>query len=127
MRASPSALSIDCVVTTALEADLDLPKKTRSQLAMMRRNIELEARLIDDLLDVTRIAHGKFELRNEPVDVHAAIEHALGVSASDSNAKRVTVTKRFEAADHFCRGDAARLHEVFWNVLRNAVKFTPEG
>ncbi|HEX4641498.1 MAG TPA: PAS domain S-box protein, partial [Chthoniobacterales bacterium] len=114
------------MTATVLEADSTLPKKTRSQLAMMRRNIELEARLIDDLLDLTRIAHGKFEIRNEPVDVHAAIEHALGISASDLNAKRLTVTKRFEAADHFCRGDAARLHEVFWNVLRNAVKFTPE-
>lgn len=115
------------MTATSLEADSTIPKKLRPQLAMMRRNIELEARLIDDLLDVTRIAHGKLELRSEPVDVHAALEHALGISASELNAKKMTVTKKLDARDHFCRGDATRLHEVFWNILRNAVKFTPEG
>ena len=114
------------MTATSLEADSRIAPKVREQLAMMRRNIELEARLIDDLLDVTRIEHGKFELRAEPVDIHAAIEHALGISASELNAKSLTVTKRFDATDHFCRGDAARLHEVFWNILRNAVKFTAE-
>lgn len=115
------------MTATALEADSSLHAEVRDQLGMMRRNIELEAKLIDDLLDVSRIAHGKFELRDEPVDLHAAIEHALGISASDLNAKQLTVNKSFHASEHFCRGDAARLHEVFWNILRNAVKFTPEG
>ena len=113
------------MAATSLESDSRIDPEVREELAVMRRNIELEARLIDDLLDLTRIEHGKFDLRAEPVDIHAAIEHALGISASDLNAKSLKVTKRFEAAEHFCRGDAARLHEVFWNILRNAVKFTP--
>jgi two-component system CheB/CheR fusion protein len=114
------------MTATALEADSSLRSDVRDQLAMMRRNIELEAKLIDDLLDVSRIAHGKFQLRDGVVDLHAAIEHALGISASELNAKKLKVSKSLHAAEHFCRGDAARLHEVFWNILKNAVKFTPE-
>ncbi|HJT81159.1 MAG TPA: PAS domain S-box protein [Chthoniobacterales bacterium] len=112
---------------TSLEHDPDNSNQTREQLAMMRRNIELEARLIDDLLDITRIAHGKLELHQELVDVHAAIDHALKISTSGIDAKRLQVTSRLSATHHYCRADAARLQEVFWNILRNAVKFTPEN
>ena len=115
------------MTAAALEADRTIATDLREQLGMIRRNIELEARLIDDLLDVTRIARGKLELREETVDLHAAIEHALTISASDLGAKKLNVTKKLDAAEHHCRGDAARLQEVFWNILRNAVKFTPEG
>ncbi len=114
------------MAATSLETDLSIPVEIREQLAMMRRNIELESRLIDDLLDITRIANGKLELQEELVDVHAAIEHALKISASGIDAKHLRVTKRFSAAHFYCRADAARLQEVFWNILRNAVKFTPE-
>ena len=115
------------LAASALEADSSLSAGVREQLAMMRRNIELNARLIDDLLDVTRIAHGKLELHQEVVDLHAAIEHALGISASEIEARKLKVMKRFEAAEHHASADAARLQEVFWNILRNAVKFTPIG
>jgi PAS domain S-box-containing protein len=74
------------MAATSLESDSRIDPEVREELAVMRRNIELEARLIDDLLDLTRIEHGKFDLRAEPVDIHAAIEHALGISASDLNA-----------------------------------------
>ena len=115
------------MAATSLETDPATPDAAREQLAMMRRNIELEARLIDDLLDITRIAHGKLELHEELVDVHSAMDHALKISTAGIDAKHLQVTKRFTAADHYCRADAARLQEVFWNVLRNAVKFTPEN
>ena len=115
------------MAVTSLESDPAISNEAREQLAMMRRNIELESRLIDDLLDITRIAHGKFELHEELVDVHAAIDHAAKISTSDIHAKHLQITKRFTAADHYCRADAARLQEVFWNILRNAVKFTPEN
>ena len=115
------------MTAAALESDRTIATDLRDQLGMIRRNIELEARLIDDLLDVTRIAHGKFELREETVDLHAAIEHALTISALELSSKKLSVTKKLEAAKHHSRGDAARLQEVFWNILRNAVKFTPEN
>jgi signal transduction histidine kinase/CheY-like chemotaxis protein len=115
------------LAASALEADSSLPADAREQLAMMRRNIELEARLIDDLLDVTRIAHGKLELHREVIDLHAAIEHALGMSAFDIETRKLTVLKHLDAANHHANADAARLQEVFWNILRNAVKFTPHG
>jgi nitrogen-specific signal transduction histidine kinase/CheY-like chemotaxis protein len=115
------------MTATALEHDRNIPPELREQLAMMRRNIELEARLIDDLLDITRIAHGKLELQEELVDVHAAIDHALNISASGIQAKKLEVTKQLAATQHYTLADAARLQEVFWNILRNAVKFTPEG
>src|SRR5437868_10047528 len=63
----------------------------RHDLEVLQRNVELEALLIDDLLDLTRISHGKLELRNDAVDVHSIIEHALGISAADLYAKNITV------------------------------------
>jgi len=115
------------MAATALETDENVSGELRDQLAMMRRNIELEARLIDDLLDITRIAHGKLELHEELVDVHAAIDHALNISASGVHGKKLQITKQLDANQYYCRADAARLQEVFWNILRNAVKFTPEN
>jgi signal transduction histidine kinase/CheY-like chemotaxis protein len=115
------------MTAAALEADRTIATDLREQLGMIRRNIELEARLIDDLLDVTRIAHGKFELREQTVDLHATIDHALTISALDLASKKISITKKLDAKEHHCRGDGARLQEVFWNILRNAVKFTPEG
>ena len=115
------------MAATSLENDPSVSSQTREQLSMMRRNIELEARLIDDLLDITRIAHGKFELHQELVDVHAAIDHAVKISMAGIDAKHLHVISRFTADHHYCLADAARLQEVFWNILRNAVKFTPEN
>ena len=115
------------MTASALEGDRTIATDLRDQLGMIRRNIELEARLIDDLLDVTRIARGKLELREEIVDVHAVIDHALTISNPDLAAKKLNVTKKLDATEHHCRGDGARLQEVFWNILRNAVKFTPES
>jgi PAS domain S-box-containing protein len=115
------------MAASALERDPTVGAQLREQFTMMRRNIELEARLIDDLLDVTRIAHGKFDLRTETVDIHDALEHAISISAADVLNKNLELTKRLQAVDHYCLADGTRLQEVFWNVLRNAVKFTPEG
>ena len=109
----------------SLQRRLDIPDSARRDLDVLRRNIELEALLIDDLLDLTRIAHGKLELRNDAIDVHAALTYALGVSASDLNEKQINVQQDFAAKEHHCWADAARLQQVFWNIIKNAVKFTP--
>ena len=111
----------------ALRREPDLRDDIRRDLEVLQRNVELEALLIDDLLDLTRIAHGKLELHNDAVDVHGAIEHALSISAGDIAAKHIQVIQRLEAREHHCWGDPARLQQVFWNLIKNSAKFTPEG
>src|SRR5213082_2048619 len=109
----------------SLQSKHDIPDNARRDLDVLRRNVELEALLIDDLLDLTRIAHGKLELRNDAIDVHASLNYALGVSASDLNEKQIQVQQDLAAKEHHCWADAARLQQVFWNIIKNAVKFTP--
>jgi PAS domain S-box-containing protein len=109
----------------SLQRNHDIPDNARRDLEVLRRNVELEALLIDDLLDLTRIAHGKLELRNDAIDVHASLNYALGVSASDLNEKQIKVRLDLAAKEHHCWADAARLQQVFWNIIKNAVKFTP--
>jgi nitrogen-specific signal transduction histidine kinase/CheY-like chemotaxis protein len=109
----------------SLRRDPDLRDDFRRDLEMLQRNVELEALLIDDLLDLTRIAHGKLELHNDAVDVHGTIEHALSISAGDLTGKNIGVIRRFEAAEHHCWADPARLQQVFWNLVKNSAKFTP--
>jgi PAS domain S-box-containing protein len=111
----------------AMRREPNLSDAVRGDLEMLQRNIELEALLIDDLLDLTRIAHGKFELHQDATDVHACIEHALSISTADLTQKHLHLTKRLEAQQHHCWADAARLQQVFWNVLKNAIKFTPDA
>ncbi len=111
----------------ALRREPDLSDDIRRDLEVLQRNVELEALLIDDLLDLTRIAHGKLELHNDAVDVHGSIEHALSISAGDITGKRIQVVQRLEAREHHCWGDPARLQQVFWNLIKNSAKFTPEG
>ncbi|HEY0369889.1 MAG TPA: ATP-binding protein, partial [Chthoniobacterales bacterium] len=111
----------------ALRRDPDLSDSFRADLEVLQRNVELEALLIDDLLDLTRIAHGKLELHYDAVDVHAALEHALSISAPELQAKQIVVTRHYEAVEHHAWADAARLQQVFWNLVKNAAKFTPIG
>jgi PAS domain S-box-containing protein len=114
-------------VISNLEASGRLPAELRGEIAMVRRNIELEARLIDDLLDVTRITRGKLELQYQEVDLRQVLEHAIRTSCGEEIAAgRLRVIA--EIADgHPLWADAPRLTQVFWNLLSNAVKFTPEG
>ena len=94
---------------------------------MMQRNIELEARLIDDLLDLTRISRGKLEIIVETVDVHALLIHTEEIVRGDATDKGVDLRFALKAAEHNVTGDGARLHQVFWNVVKNAIKFTLPG
>jgi two-component system CheB/CheR fusion protein len=89
------------------------------------RNVQVEARLIDDLLDMSRIAHGKLELVREPLDLHETIRHAVQVALPDFEAKAQPVALRLSARRHELEGDDTRLQQVFWNLLKNASKFTP--
>ncbi|HJT81161.1 MAG TPA: ATP-binding protein [Chthoniobacterales bacterium] len=108
-----------------LRRDPNLSDEVLRDLEMLHRNVELEALLIDDLLDLTRIAHGKLELHSDAVNVHTCIEHALSIAQTDLTNKKLQLSCRLEAAEHHCWADAARLQQVFWNLINNAVKFTP--
>lgn len=111
----------------SLRRDPDIAEHLRGDLEVLQRNVELEALLIDDLLDLTRIAHGKLELHYDAVDLHASLEHALSISAPELEGKNLNVTRRFEASEHHSWADGARLQQVFWNLVKNAAKFTPVG
>jgi PAS domain S-box-containing protein len=105
----------------------DLPQPLRRDLEVIQRNVELEARLIDDLLDLTRIARGKLELHLAPVDVHQVLQHAVEICREELASKQLHLAMHLNASEHTVRGDAARLQQVFWNLIKNAVKFTPAG
>ena len=117
------------VLMTAAELrdDARLPADMRDQLAMMKRNIELEARLIDDLLDLTQIVHGKLALRLQPCDTHSLVALAVEMVRSQAHTKKVAVDIDLRADRAQVMADPARLQQVFWNLLSNAVKFTPES
>lgn len=111
----------------SLQEDMRLPSDVREQLAMMRRNIELEARLIDDLLDVTRIRRGKLTIAPVPADIHELLRQSDDIIRSDGLGKQVEVIFALHAVRHHVLADTTRLHQVFWNLLKNALKFTPGG
>ena len=103
------------------------PAVLRESLALIRRNIELEARLVDDLLDVTRISRGKLRIASAPVDLHVALRDSLAMAGPLLREKHIGVASDFAAPHHLVRGDAARLAQIFSNLLTNSAKFTPES
>ena len=110
-----------------LQKETHLPADLRTDMEVIQRNVELEAQLIDDLLDVTRISQGKINLRLETVDVHACLQRTLEICREEIDSKRLDVPLEFAAAQPYVQADMARLQQVFWNLLKNAIKFTPEG
>ena len=115
------------MAAAALNDDPDTPEHLRPTFAMIRQNVELEARLIDDLLDVMRIIRGKLPYQFEPVDLHDLIGRTLEICRSEARAKCLLLDVDLAAAEPFVRGDPARLQQVLWNLVKNAIKFTPEG
>jgi signal transduction histidine kinase len=110
----------------SLEHDRDLSAEAREDVAMIRRNIELETRLIDDLLDLTRIANGKLELYPSQIDLHAVLSRAVDVCRANMDAKQQRIELRLKARQTQTTADPVRLQQVLWNLLRNAIKFTPK-
>ena len=112
----------------ALEADGSLPRPLRDDMGLIRRNVELEVRLIEDLLDLTRVSKGKLRLELDAVDVHALIRDTLRTCSNEELVvKRLALESDLAAEAPFVRVDPARLQQVLWNLLNNAIKFTPEG
>jgi two-component system CheB/CheR fusion protein len=104
----------------------ELSDEIQQGLRMICRNIELEARLIDDLLDLTRITRGKLKLQRAPADVHELLQHALEIVRSEMQDRHLRFVLSLDASRHDLLLDAPRLQQVFWNLFRNAYKYTPE-
>src|SRR5207249_12299860 len=103
------------------------PPHNREDARLIRRSVAIEARIINALLDVTRIAKGKLDLQPETVDLHLLIEDAVKACRREINSKQLRLIVSLHANERFVRGDPARLRQILWNLLRNAAKFTPGG
>jgi HAMP domain-containing protein/signal transduction histidine kinase/ActR/RegA family two-component response regulator len=110
----------------ALEHEETSPAQMQESLQIIRRNVELEARLIDDLLDLTRISKGKVQLNFEIVDAHTLLRNALEICQSDIEQKHLDLRLNLAAKKVHLRADPARVQQIFWNLIKNAVKFTPK-
>jgi two-component system CheB/CheR fusion protein len=111
-----------------LQERTDLAPAVRESVDMIGRSVEMAVLLIDDLLDVSRITRGKIELRKQRVDVCTVMERAVEVCKPGIDARGLCfVMDKGAAAPYWVEADAARLQQVFWNLLKNAIKFTPHG
>ena len=104
-----------------------MPSEFAPEIETIQRNVQLQARLIDDLLDLTRVVRGKLELHFDRGDAHALVRDALEISQADIISKGLVVSTALNAKEHHIWADPVRIQQVFWNVINNAVKFTPRG
>jgi two-component system CheB/CheR fusion protein len=119
---TPVLLAVDALA----ERD-DMPEDAREILDMARRNVMAQTYMIDDLLDVTRISHGRLDIVPAPMDLHAAVRAAIDVCQPLMREKRQRLVVDLLAREHEVNGDFNRLRQAFWNLLQNASKFTPQG
>jgi signal transduction histidine kinase len=120
-------LSAIVAASSALEENTRLGDEGRHDLKIIRRNVTLQALLIDDLLDISRVSHGKILLQFEVCAAQEVLGHALDGCRADALAKGLNIRIETTAASAYVRADPARLQQIFWNLLRNAIKFTPSG
>ena len=113
-------------IASEMAEDTSLSSGLRRNLSLMQRNVELEARLIDDLLDTTRIVHRKTELTKHPVELCEILRMVVDVCMPDLRVRHIHFEVKKDQEHYSLLGDATRLQQVFWNLLKNALKFTPE-
>jgi signal transduction histidine kinase/CheY-like chemotaxis protein len=105
-----------------------MPVDTQARaLESIERNARMQARLIEDLLEVSRIVTGKLRLQVRPADLAGIVDSALSVIQPAAAAKRLNVVTEIDTRPAMTSGDRDRLQQVIWNLLSNAVKFTPAG
>jgi PAS domain S-box-containing protein len=112
----------ELLVTGELDAETQ-----REAIESIRQSARAQSRLIDDMLDVSRLLTGKLQLNSEVVDVAATLLLAIRAIAPAAENKNIRLEKSFVRDASRVYGDATRLQQVFWNILSNAVKFTPPG
>ncbi len=111
-------------IVSATLADTPLPAELRETFSIIQRNIEIEARMIEDLLDLTQIASGRLKIERNPVNIHACVESAIDVCQQQIDDKKIVVRTDLRASEPTVLGDFPRLNQVLWNLLKNAVKFS---
>lgn len=103
------------------------PERSQRALEVIERNVMSQVQLIDDLVDVSRVVSGKFRLEVRPIDLARVIKIAADAQSPASEAKKIKMQLRLEDNVGRISGDAERLQQVMWNLISNAIKFTPEG
>jgi signal transduction histidine kinase/ActR/RegA family two-component response regulator len=117
-------------VIAALDVLESVPSQSedsKASLAMIRRNVDLESQLIDDLLDLTRIAKDKLQLEFDQIDAHQAISNVAEICRMEANARRLRVYLNLRASAHHVTADVTKFQQIIWNLLKNAIKFTNEN
>ncbi len=117
-------------VLAALDSLETLPSQSedsKASLAMIRRNVELESQLIDDLLDLTRIAKDKLQLKFDQIDAHEAITNVAEICKMEAKARKVRIHLNLRAGANYVTADTAKFQQIIWNLLKNAIKFTNEN
>lgn len=112
--------------TTILQRGAVAPEVAQG-LETIARNARAQARIIEDLLDMSRIISGKVRLDLQPIDLHELLRQSVQTVRAAADAKGIRLDLAIEPVGGALHGDAGRLQQVFWNLLNNAVKFTPEG
>jgi len=100
---------------------------TMHAVEVIERNAAAQKQIIEDLLDVSRIVTGKLRINTQPLDVLLVIHAAIDAVRPAAEAKQIQIRTHVEAPDSIVRADSERLQQVLWNLLANAVKFTPTG
>ena len=118
---APTLLAATVLLVSPLSPD------ARRRVEAIRRNVELEARLVEDLLDGARMMHGGLSMDFGVVDVHEEISQAVEICRGDADAAGLAVELDLSAPAHHTRGDGMRIKQICWNLIRNAAKFTPAG
>ncbi len=114
------------MAVAAIDMSSDLAPELRDDIAMIRRNVELEAKLIDDLLDLSLALSGKLRLDLETVEVNEVVQHVCEICRPFVLEKGINLHCDLPHSSPFVKADPARLQQVLWNLLKNATKFTPE-
>ena len=114
------------LIASEAATDVTLPTWAREDFETIRKNVELEARLIDDLLDLSRITNGKLPLKMGTHDLRGILWEAIATVRPDVEVKQQTLIENLGSTPLAISGDPVRLQQVLWNVLKNATKFTPE-
>lgn len=103
------------------------PEKATKLLPMMKRNVALATRLVDDLHDVSAISAGKLTLVPEVIDMHSLVRQVGEMLGQGFAAKELVLSMQLNAANPLVMADPVRMQQVLWNIWRNAIKFTPRG
>ncbi len=112
---------------TLLEDETGISDEVREAVSTIRRNVQLEARLIDDLLDLARIRNGKLQLQRERIDAHDLLHRTVAICQPEIDASRLKIRLTLNAQEPRLYADPARFQQICWNLITNALKFSPNG